>query len=142
LANIKAPRILAILDEIREREDGSLDLTWMRTATSARVREYLLSLPGVGPKTAACVLAFSLERPALPVDTHVGRVSRRLGLTRQVDPDKVERELGALLPPERWGRAHQLLIWHGRRTCFARRPKCSTCVVAADCPKVGVTVRA
>src|SRR6266849_4709661 len=76
----------------------------------------------------------------LPVDTHVGRVSRRVGLTRQEDPDKVEAELSALLPPEQWGRAHQLLIWHGRRTCIARKPHCSRCVFAADCPKVGVKI--
>ncbi|HEX2267812.1 MAG TPA: endonuclease III, partial [Actinomycetota bacterium] len=68
LSNIKARRILAILDEIREREGGSLDLSWMRSASSKRVAAYLQSLPGVGPKTAACVLAFALGRPALPVD--------------------------------------------------------------------------
>ena len=75
---------------------------------------------------------------SLPVDTHVGRVSRRLGVTRQEDPDKVEAELTALLPAETWGRAHQLLIWHGRRTCIARKPHCSRCVVAQECPRVGV----
>src|SRR5207249_4156819 len=83
LANIKAPRLLAILREIREREGGSLDLAWMRRAPSAKVRDYLTSLPGVGPKTAACVLAFSLGRAALPVDTHVLRVARRLGFLDQ-----------------------------------------------------------
>ena len=76
--------------------------------------------------------------PALPVDTHVGRVSRRLGLTRQEDPRKVEAELSALLPERLWGRAHQLLIWHGRRTCESRRPHCSRCVVLALCPRRGV----
>src|SRR5438552_10087588 len=80
LSNVKAPRIQAILGEIRQREGGSLDLGWMAGADDARIRDYLLSLPGVGPKTAACVLAFALERPALPVDTHVFRVARRLSL--------------------------------------------------------------
>src|SRR6266508_1430660 len=78
LANTKAPRILSILREIRDRE-GDFDLSWMEGASDAGVRDYLTSLPGVGPKTAACVLAFSLGRPALPVDTHVFRVARRLG---------------------------------------------------------------
>src|SRR5216683_3024863 len=97
-------------------------------------------VPGVGWKTAGVVVNHAFGTPALPVDTHVGRVSRRLGLTKQEDPDKVEAELSALLPPEQWGRAHQLLIWHGRRTCIARKPHCSRCVVAADCPKVGVKI--
>src|SRR5439155_24584426 len=79
LANTKAPRILAILVEIARREGGSLDLEWMKTARPDRVRAYLLSLPGVGPKTAACVLAFSLGRPTVPVDTHVFLVARRPG---------------------------------------------------------------
>jgi endonuclease III len=104
-----------------------------------RTREELYRLPGVGWKTAGVVANHAFGTPALPVDTHVGRVSRRLGLTRREDPDKVEAELSALLPPEKWGRAHQLLIWHGRRTCIARKPHCSRCVVAADCPRVGVT---
>ena len=79
LSNVKAPRILAILREIADREEGSLDLSWMAPAKDEDVRDYLMSLPGVGPKTTACVLAFSLGRPALPVDTHVFRVARRLG---------------------------------------------------------------
>ncbi len=103
-----------------------------------RTREALNELPGVGWKTAGVVANHAFGTPAFPVDTHVGRVSRRLGLTRQLDPDKVERDLSALLPPERWGRAHQLVIWHGRRTCIARKPSCSTCPVFALCPRVGV----
>jgi endonuclease-3 len=103
-----------------------------------RDREALRALPGVGWKTAGVVANHAFGTPALPVDTHVGRVSRRLGLARQLDPDKVERELSALLPEELWGRAHQLLIWHGRRTCIARLPACSRCPVRALCPRVGV----
>ena len=104
-----------------------------------RTREELYRLPGVGWKTAGVVVNHAFGTPAFPVDTHVGRVSRRLGLTRQEDPDKVEAELSSLLPPEKWGRAHQLLIWHGRRTCIARKPHCSRCVVAQECPRTGVT---
>jgi endonuclease-3 len=104
-----------------------------------RTREELYELPGVGWKTAGVVVNHAFGTPALPVDTHVGRVSRRLGLTKEEDPDRVEGDLSALLPPETWGRAHQLLIWHGRRTCLARRPRCSVCPVAELCPRVGVT---
>jgi len=105
-----------------------------------RTREELYGLPGVGWKTAGVVVNHAFGTPALPVDTHVGRVSRRLGLTRQEDPDKVEAELSSLLPAEKWGRAHQLLIWHGRRTCIARKPHCSRCAVAQECPRVGVKI--
>ncbi len=103
-----------------------------------RTREALQTLPGVGWKTAGVVANHAFGAPAFPVDTHVGRLARRMGLTREQDPDKVERDLCALLPPERWGRAHQLLIWHGRLTCAARTPLCASCVVAPDCPRVGV----
>lgn len=103
-----------------------------------RSREALRELPGVGWKTAGVVVNHAFGTPAFPVDTHVGRVSRRLGLTRQEDPDKVERDLSALLPPSLWGRGHQLLIWHGRRTCEARKPHCSRCAVVGLCPQRGV----
>jgi endonuclease-3 len=104
-----------------------------------RTREELCQLPGVGWKTAGVVVNHAFGTPALPVDTHVGRVARRLGLTRQEDPRKVEEELSSLLPEKIWGRAHQLLIWHGRRTCESRRPHCSRCVVRQLCPRRGVT---
>ena len=103
-----------------------------------RKREELCELPGVGWKTAGVVVNHAFGTPALPVDTHVGRVSRRLGLTREEDPRKVEQELSVLLPDRLWGRAHQLLIWHGRRTCESRRPHCSRCVVRDLCPRRGV----
>jgi endonuclease-3 len=103
-----------------------------------RKREELCELPGVGWKTAGVVVNQAFGTPALPVDTHVGRVARRLGLTRQEDPRKVEEELSSLLPERLWGRAHQLLIWHGRRTCEARRPHCSRCVLLDLCPRRGV----
>jgi endonuclease-3 len=103
-----------------------------------RTREALEALPGVGRKTAGVVLVHLGAAHAFPVDTHVGRVSRRLGLTRHEDPSKVEQDLMALLPEERWGEAHQLFVWHGRRTCDARRPACSRCPVEELCPKRGV----
>lgn len=103
-----------------------------------RTREQLTELPGVGWKTAGVVVNHAFGTPALPVDTHVGRVSRRLGLTNHEDPRKVEDALSLLLPRESWGRAHQLIIWHGRRTCFARKPLCTSCVVRELCPRKGV----
>ena len=124
----KARNVRAAMQRIAREYAGKLP----------RTREELYRLPGVGWKTAGVVVNHAFGTPALPVDTHVGRVARRLGLTRQEDPDKVEAELSALLPPEKWGRAHQLLIWHGRRTCIARKPHCSRCVVAQECPRVGV----
>jgi endonuclease-3 len=78
---------------------------------------------------------------AFPVDTHVGRVSRRLGFTRETDPDRVEERMSALFPPERWGRAHQLFVWHGRRICHARKPDCEGCVLRRRCRRVGVDGR-
>lgn len=104
-----------------------------------RSREALEKLPGVGRKTAGVVCIHLGGDAAFPVDTHVKRLANRLGFTRQTDPDKVERDLQALLPPERWMNGHQLLVWHGRRTCFARSPACERCVVAGLCPKRGVS---
>jgi endonuclease-3 len=103
-----------------------------------RTRVLLTELPGVGWKTAGVVANHAFGTPALPVDTHVGRVSRRLGLTRKEDPRKVEDDLTKLLPENLWGRAHQLLIWHGRRVCDARKPHCSKCPVLDLCPRRGV----
>jgi len=103
-----------------------------------RTREGLEALPGVGGKTAGVVLVHLGAAHAFPVDTHVGRVSRRLDLSRQIDPSKIERDLRALLPEERWAKGHQLFVWHGRRTCKALAPACSRCAVDALCPKRGV----
>jgi endonuclease-3 len=105
-------------------------------------REDLESLPGVGSKSAAVIIANCFGVPAIAVDTHVGRVSRRLGLTKQSDPDKVEMELTALWPRDRLLQAHHTLIFQGRRICDARKPRCSECPVAADCKKVDVDVSA
>jgi endonuclease-3 len=124
----KAKAIVAAMQAI-EREHGG---------RVPRTREGLEALPGVGPKTAGVVLVHLGAEHAFPVDTHVGRVARRLGLSRELDPWKVERDLRALLDPARWGQAHQLFVWHGRRTCIARAPACSRCPVADLCPKRGV----
>jgi endonuclease III len=134
LSNIKAPRILAILQAIRDRE-GRLDLGWMRRAHTSRVRTYLTSLPGVGPKTAACVLAFSLGRPALPVDTHVFRVARRLGFFGEgVDADRAHQAMEDAVPPGMRVRMHVGLIRLGRQICRPGRPLCETCPLQDLCP--------
>lgn len=104
-----------------------------------RTREVLMALPGVGRKTANVVLANAFNIPAFAVDTHVLRVSRRLGLTSGRTPDQVEAELTALLPEEQWVHAHHWLIWHGRRQCYARRPQCDTCPLALLCPQFQTT---
>ncbi|MFM8387889.1 MAG: endonuclease III domain-containing protein, partial [Actinomycetota bacterium] len=96
--------------------------------------EDLVTLPGVGRKTGNVVRSVVFDLPGLPVDTHVGRLSRRLGLTTQEDPVKVELELNKFLPPEEWGRFSLRLILHGRRTCDARKPKCRDCVLLDICP--------
>jgi endonuclease-3 len=103
-----------------------------------RTREGLEALPGVGSKTAGVVLVHLGAAAAFPVDTHVGRIARRLGLTREENPDKVERDLRAVYPEERWAKGHLLFVWHGRRVCKALAPACSTCPVAELCPKRGV----
>ncbi len=135
LSNVKAPRILAILEEIRRREGGSLDLSWMAGADDARVRDYLLSLPGVGPKTAACVLAFALERPALPVDTHVFRVARRLGLVgERTNAAAAHAVMETVVPSRLRVRMHIGMIRLGRQICRAGRPACEVCPLQDLCP--------
>jgi endonuclease-3 len=96
--------------------------------------ESLVLLPGVGRKTANVVRAACFGAQAVIVDTHVRRVARRLGLTRQSDPDKIERDLMGHFPPDAWSFASHALILHGRRVCHARRPRCRDCALAADCP--------
>lgn len=99
-------------------------------------RDALMALPGVGRKTANVVLAVGFGIPALAVDTHVQRVSNRLGLARSTTPDQTEAQLCAILPQEKWADAHHWLIWHGRKLCTAQRPKCSQCPLATLCPSV------
>ena len=101
--------------------------------------EELTQLPGVGRKTANVILGTAFETPGITVDTHVKRLSHRLGLSRQKDPDKIERDLMGLFPSKEWTMLSHRLIFHGRRVCHARKPKCSDCVLARLCPRIGVT---
>ncbi|PLX83320.1 MAG: endonuclease III [Desulfuromonas sp.] len=100
--------------------------------------EELVRLPGVGRKTANVVLGNAFGVPGMVVDTHVKRIAFRLGWTRHTDPDKIERDLCALLPEEKWTQAGHVLIFHGRQVCKAPTPLCSTCPVQEHCPRVGV----
>jgi endonuclease-3 len=134
LAPTKAPRLQAMLREVYGR-CGSFNLAFLRDMPLDEARAWLRSLPGVGPKTAACVLLFSLGRPALPVDTHVHRVARRLGLVPDgATAEQAQDLLEARLTPEQVYPFHIQLIKHGRRTCTARRPKCPQCPLQAGCP--------
>ena len=133
LADQKAPRIRRILEEIEERE-GRLDLSRLHELTDQEVDEYLTSLPGVGPKTAACVLTFSMGRAAFPIDTHVHRIVRRLGwIPANASADATHRLLTPRIPPELRYELHMALIRHGREVCKARSPRCSDCVLFDLC---------
>jgi endonuclease-3 len=143
LSNVKAPRILAILAEIRAREEGTLNLSWMNGAGTERVRAYLTSLPGVGPKTAACVLAFSLGRPVLPVDTHVFRTAKRLGLlSDRSNPERAHSELDGQVRPDLRVRMHVALIRLGREICHPVRPSCEMCPLSDLCPTAPIFLNA
>lgn len=98
----------------------------------------LVTIPGVGRKTANVVRSVALDLPGLPVDTHVGRLSRRLGLTTETDPVKVEKELNPMVPAKERGLFSLRLILHGRRVCLARKPRCGECVLADVCPSAFV----
>ena len=99
-----------------------------------KTMEELLSLPGVGRKTANVILGNAFGIPGIVVDTHVGRLSRRLGLSKQGDPDKVEQDLMPLIPQNRWTIFSHLLVFHGRRICSARKPDCPNCLLRDLCP--------
>lgn len=134
LAQQKGPRIQRILEAVRARAPD-WNLAFLAAEPLEEARAWLRGLPGVGPKTAACVLLFALGRPALPVDTHVERVAGRLGLTPPgTTAERAHERLEALVPPERYYRFHMLLIKHGRRTCSARAPRCGECPLADACP--------
>lgn len=134
LGNTKAPRIQAILREVRERE-GRFDLSSLRNMADADATAFLSALPGVGPKTAAVVLAFSLGRDALPVDTHVHRVTRRLGwIEARTDAERAHRVLEELVPAEIRVPVHVGLIRLGREICKAPRPLCEDCPLFELCP--------
>lgn len=134
LSQQKGPRIQQILRAVKERSPA-WDLSFLRSLPLEEARAWLRSLPGVGPKTAACVLLFALGLPAMPVDTHVERVAKRLGLIpAKLTAEHAHSALEALVAPADYYRFHMLLIKHGRRLCDARRPRCGECPLAADCP--------
>jgi endonuclease III len=134
LANTKAPRIQAILGEVRDC-GGADDLDRLRDLPDAEARAYLTSLPGIGPKTAAVVLSFALGRDAIPVDTHVHRVARRLGLVPpKASAEQADRLLHALVPDGLRTRLHVGLIRLGREICKAPTPRCALCPLKDLCP--------
>jgi endonuclease-3 len=139
LGPTKSVRLREILRTLRDR-GVPLDRRAFARMRSKALWELLVGLKGVGPKTAACVLLFSLGRPYFPVDTHVHRVSRRLGLVPESADAVRAQELlqGAVAPGDVYD-LHMLLIRHGRELCFARRPLCSRCPLNELCPRIGVT---
>jgi endonuclease-3 len=140
LANVKAPRIQAILHAVAGAS-GAYTIDWLAGRPLPQAREWLLALPGVGHKTAACVLLFSLGLPAMPVDTHVHRVVRRLGLTDpKEDAEQVCATMEAAIGPNRDAifALHMNLVRHGRTTCHARRPRCGSCVLRDVCPNASL----
>ena len=134
LANTKAPRIQAILREVAERE-GSFTLDRLREMPDVEARAYLTSLPGIGPKTAAVVLSFALGRDAMPVDTHVHRVTRRLGIVPdKASAERADRILHDLVPDGLRTPLHVAFIRLGREICKAPIPRCAQCPLKDLCP--------
>jgi len=130
----KAETIRTVLRGIRA-DRGRADLRFLRRWPTPKVKDYLLALPGVGPKTAACVLMFCLKRPVLPVDTHVHRVSRRLGLIGpKTTAEQAHEVLAEMVPEEDVYAFHVLAIQHGREVCHARRPDHAACCLRDLCP--------
>ena len=135
LSQQKAPRIKAILQQIHD-ERGELSLDFLGSMPTPEAVDYLRRFPGVGPKTVACVLLFACRMPVLPVDTHVHRASRRLGLIGpRTDAVKAHEELAQLVPPRLVLDFHIQLIRHGRTLCVARDPKCEDCPLLDLCPE-------
>jgi endonuclease-3 len=124
----KAKNIKACCKILVERHGGEVPGTM----------EELVPLPGIGRKTANVVLGNAFDVPGITVDTHVGRLSRRLGLTENEDPVKVEHDLMEIIPKKEWTPFSHRLIFHGRQVCFARKPNCAGCALAKVCPKIGV----
>ncbi len=124
---VKARTLIALGQALCDRFGGEIPDTL----------EELVTLPGVGRKTANVVLGDAFGKPGLTVDTHVARLARRFGWTAQKDPDKIEQDVAALLPRQEWTAASHRIIWHGRRVCHARSPACGACGVARLCPSFG-----
>jgi endonuclease-3 len=150
ISKVKSARIQAILAAIADSPQDPADtardplsLAWMRDAPIEQSRAYLCALPGVGRKTAACVLLFSYGLPDVPVDTHVSRVGTRLALFRPGAPfEELHDQMLALTPAGQELELHVNLLRHGRRTCHARNPACDECALARMCPSSGLFTRA
>jgi endonuclease-3 len=146
ISKVKSARIKAILAAITATApahgagpDAPLSLDWLAERPVTAAQDYLTALPGVGRKTAACVLLFALGMRDVPVDTHVSRVGTRLGIFRPGAPfEELHDTMLALTPRGQELELHMNLLRHGRRTCHARRPACEQCALARMCPKVGV----
>jgi endonuclease-3 len=135
ISKVKSARIKAMLEAIGEE----LDLTWMRDAPIEQSRDYLVALPGVGRKTAACVLLFAYGLRDVPVDTHVSRVGGRLAILPVKAPfEKLHDEMLRISPPGAELELHVNLLRHGRRTCHAQRPACPRCELRRMCPSAGL----
>lgn len=128
----KARSIIGLSNALEERFDGEVP----------EDMDDLVTLPGVGRKTANVILSVAFDKPGLAVDTHVKRLTRRLGLTQSDDPVKIESDVTAMLPPEEWGAFGLRLILHGRRVCIARKPRCPDCVLNDFCPSSTVLASA
>jgi endonuclease-3 len=124
----KAKNIKGLSNKIMEEFDGKVPSNL----------EDLITLPGVGRKTANVVLGHAFGIPGITVDTHFGRLSRRFGWSRQNNPVKVEFEVGELIPQKEWTNLSQRMIWHGRRVCHSRKPACGACALAKLCPSYGI----
>jgi endonuclease-3 len=133
LSQIKAARIKQVLGQI-EKEQGRISLDALKSMNMAEAEDYLIRLPGVGHKTARCVLLFSLGKPSLPVDTHVFRVAKRLGLIdSKTSVEKAHSWLQEQIPPLKVYQFHIHMIEHGRRICHARQPHCNRCILRGIC---------
>jgi endonuclease III len=133
LANQKGPRIQAVLREITQ-ETGDLNLDFLRDMSTSEARAWLMKFNGVGPKTAAIVLLFSLDKPAFPVDTHIYRVTGRIGLRPEnMNAEQAHQHLEQVFPPATYYAAHLNIIRLGREICQARQPKCTQCPLKDLC---------
>jgi endonuclease-3 len=141
ISRVKSARIKSILRAITETSPhgAGLSLDWLPELSVPEAQQYLVSLPGVGRKTAACVLLFALGMRDVPVDTHVSRVGTRLALFRPGAPfEELHDVMLEITPPGQELEFHLNLLRHGRRTCYARRPACADCALVRMCPRVGV----
>lgn len=134
LCNNKSQTIMRVLEEVKKRF-GAYSLRALKKGTSEEAWNFMTSIRGVGPKTAACVLAFDLGFPAFPVDTHVARISKRLGWADEKEtPAQIQSHLESLVPEELKTAGHLNMIQHGKNICKARAPKCGECPLRGICP--------